>query len=61
MKFSGLYGWGAVLGFSPRAVDDMSLWEMGACIEGYRIANGSEQTVAAPTAEEFLDQVARLG
>lgn len=39
----------------------MSLWQMTACIAGHRAANSSEQEAKAPSADEFLDQVARLG
>lgn len=30
------------MGFSPREVDDMTLWEFTACYEGYRAANSTE-------------------
>jgi hypothetical protein len=39
----------------------MSLWEMAAYIDGYKAANGSEPEAKAPSAEEYLEQVARLG
>jgi hypothetical protein len=39
----------------------MSLWEMTACIDSYRKAHGAEPEAKAPTADEFFDQLARLG
>lgn len=61
MKFSGFYGWGAILGFSPRDVDQMSLWEFTACVDAHRKASGTEPEVKAPSADEYFEQVARLG
>ena len=39
----------------------MTLWELSACIKGYRIANGVEEKPAAPSADEFYAMVERLG
>lgn len=39
----------------------MSMWELAACIDGYRRANGGEETVSAPSASEFEDMITRLG
>ena len=50
-----------MLGFTPRQIDDMTVWELSACIEGYRQANGGEEKQTAPTADEFYDMVDRLG
>lgn len=42
MKFSAIYGTGAVMGFSPRDVDEMSLWEFVACQKAYAKAHGAK-------------------
>ena len=39
----------------------MTLWEMSACMEGYRLSQGGEKEVAAPSYEDHLAMVARLG
>jgi hypothetical protein len=32
-----------VVGYSPRDIDDMTLWEFACCMEGYRKAHASEE------------------
>lgn len=49
------------MGFTPRQVDEMSLWQFSACVDGFNTANGAEATVDAPSPEEFRDMVKRLG
>jgi hypothetical protein len=39
----------------------MTLWEMNACIDFYRRADGQDNDVAPPTFEEHQDLVRRLG
>jgi len=39
----------------------MSLWEFAAAVEGWNRSQGAEESVEAPTAEEFHDLVKRLG
>lgn len=46
------------MGFSPRDVDDMTLWEFQCCAEGYREAHSTEQE-AAPEMDD--DRLAALG
>ncbi|WP_170990141.1 hypothetical protein [Aquamicrobium sp. LC103] len=48
------------MGFTPRDVDLMTLWELSACAAGYAKANGVEQEAEAPTYEEHLEMVRRL-
>ena len=38
----------------------MSLWELAACIEGWKKAKGVEEKPAAPSAEEHLAMVDRV-
>lgn len=45
------------MGFSPRQVDEWSLWEFAAVIQGYKDANGVEE--AAPEMSD--DTLAELG
>lgn len=49
------------MGFTPAEVGGMSLWQFGACADGYAKAHGAEESVAPPTDEEHADRVARLG
>lgn len=45
------------MGFTPRQVDDMSLWEFRACVRGYNAAQGGD-----PLAEPMSDErAAELG
>lgn len=45
------------MGFSPREVDSMSLWEFSACVDGYNIANGGEEEVEPPSEEQHFAMV----
>ena len=49
------------MGFTPQQVGAMTLWQMTACIDGYKRANGGEPEAKPPSADEFFEQVARLG
>lgn len=48
------------MGFAPRVVDTMTLWELSACAAGYGKANGAEQETEAPSYEDHLEMVRRL-
>lgn len=43
MKFGSLYQFGGAAGFTPRQVDEMSLWEFSHAARGYMSANSSEE------------------
>jgi len=45
------------MGFSPREVDTMSLWELSAAAKGWARASGAEEKVAPPSWEEHLAMV----
>ena len=32
------------MGFTPREVDDMTLWEFAHCMEGFRLSKGVEDS-----------------
>lgn len=49
------------MGFTPREVDAMSLWEFTAAMDGYARANGAGESAQAPSYEEHLEMVNRLG
>lgn len=49
------------MGFTPRQVDEMSLWELVAASDGFAKANGGEQQTEAPSYDEHLEMVNRLG
>lgn len=42
IRFSSFYGLGAVMGFSPEAVGELSLWQFAAAVEGYVEANSQD-------------------
>ena len=46
------------MGFSPRDVDDMTLWEFQCCYDGYRKANETEER---PPPEMTDDKLSALG
>lgn len=52
---------GAVMGFTPRDVDGMTLWELSVAAKGWSKANGAEEEVAPPSWEEHLAMVKAAG
>jgi hypothetical protein len=61
---SEFYGTGAVLGFTPRQVDEMTLWEFAAICDGYAKANNPDYKDSMSDSEfdeivDFLDQMKR--
>ena len=58
MRAADIYGLGAAIGFSPRQVDEMTPWELLACMDGYNHANGVKPKDEPPTDEEFAAAVA---
>jgi len=52
-----MIGNGAVMGFTPREVKDMSLWEFSAVCAGYSRSQGGE-TPKAPTINKLNEQIA---
>jgi len=45
------------MGFSPRDVDDMTLWEFNACADGYRKAHATEEQAPPPMADDALAEL----
>ena len=43
------------MGFSPRQVDEMSLWEFVACADGYAEAHGGKKKRKQRSAEPSAD------
>lgn len=43
------------MGFTPREVDDLSLWEFGAAVDGWAKANNPEPQQASSLSEEDHD------
>ncbi len=41
MSFAAIYGTGAAMGFSPQQINEMSLWEYTAAVDGWMKANGA--------------------
>jgi hypothetical protein len=59
IRFSAIYGTGAALGFTPQQVDEMSFWQLGACVDGYNEAHGGELHFQPMSDEEFDELVKR--
>lgn len=49
------------MGFAPDAVDAMSLWQLAACVDGWRRANGGDEKPPPPTAEEHDAMLEKWG
>lgn len=47
IDFAGLYGAAAVMGFTPRQVNELSPWQWAAAAEGYAEAHRSPDDKAA--------------
>lgn len=43
---------GAVIGLSPRQVDELTMWELVAAVAGWKAANCPDEAPAPPTPEE---------
>jgi hypothetical protein len=48
------------MGYSPRDIDDMTLWEFDCCLAGYRKAHSSEDTTP-PMSDERLAELGIAG
>lgn len=42
------------MGFSPREIDEMTLWEFESCAEGYKKAKSTEEDAPPPMDDEDL-------
>jgi hypothetical protein len=60
VNFAAIYGTGAVLGFSPREVDEMSFDEFAACVDGFNQANGSGKRHPRDMTDQEMDEGDRL-
>jgi len=45
------------MGFTPRDVDDMTLWEFNCCVEGYRKAHAAEKEAPPEMDDERLAEL----
>lgn len=65
LRFAKIYGAGAVMGYSPQQVDEMSMWQFFAAIDGYVKANGGggkEGALSDTEKDEIWDWMqARVG
>lgn len=48
------------MGFTPRQVDEMTLWEFGHCIDGFKASKGIEES-APPMDDDRLSQLGIVG
>lgn len=61
MKFSTFYGSGAAMGFPPREIKAMTLWEYMACVKGWnRAQGGGHAHEGDPISDEEYDRVCKL-
>jgi hypothetical protein len=44
LRTAGVYGGGAVLGFSPQQMDEMGLWQINAVFEGWNKAHAPAES-----------------
>lgn len=58
-KFSDYYAAGAVLGFTPQEVQDMTLWQFRAAYEGWKAANSSETAKRPDLSTNAAEALAR--
>ena len=58
LRFSGIYGNGAALGFTPRQIDEMSLWQFAVVIEGWNKAQGGDTGPEPLSVEEYEADIA---
>ena len=42
MRLAAIYGAGAAMGFTPQQINDMTVWQYMAAVDGYVKANSSE-------------------
>ena len=42
IRFADIYGTGAAIGFTPQEVNEMTMWQFMAAVDGYVTANSSE-------------------
>jgi len=45
------------LGYTPRQVDEMTLWEFDACVEGYAAAHKSGEDAPPPMDDSELSEL----
>ncbi|TBC01421.1 hypothetical protein ELH34_37445 [Rhizobium ruizarguesonis] len=60
-RWSSYLAAGAVIGYSPRDIDDMTLWEFACCSEGYRKAHASEEPPPPPMGDDELADLGIVG
>ncbi len=52
MRLAAIYGNGAVLGFSPQQVNEMSMWQFMAALDGYVTAHSADDGKSLTKDEE---------
>jgi hypothetical protein len=52
LRFAGIYGSGAVLGYTPQQVQAMSVWQFMAALDGYAKAHDPEAGKALSNTEK---------
>lgn len=61
MHFADFYRSGVIMGFSPREVDAMSLWQFQAAIAGWIEAHGGESGLSVAEFRELSDMIDQVG
>lgn len=60
LDFGAIYGTGAVIGYSPREVDQLSLAELFAAIDGWKKANCPDDKPPVMDPDDFDQAVAEI-
>ncbi len=47
------------MGFTPRDVDGMSLWELAMCVDGFNRSRGAEEIPTPMSNDEFENMIER--
>ncbi|MET3601811.1 hypothetical protein [Martelella mangrovi] len=59
-----VYGAGAVMGFTPQQVNEMSMWQFNAALEGYVEANSADESagkLSQSEADEIWEWMQEMG
>jgi hypothetical protein len=49
-----------MMGFTPAQINEMSLWEYAACIDGWNRGHGDGKSIVAPPTDEQFEAAKRL-
>lgn len=59
--FASIYQNAFAIGLKPADLNDMTFWEFNQCVEGWNLANGGVEALAAPDQGELAELMKRYG